>query len=103
MKAIHRIPRVAVIVLGLALLAGLAVNAGTAEAAVANGLRAQIKTSLTDTNRDCGGAFISPSTKALGTATMNQTRAPANGRFTSNLSAKLTIQGATVARRTASG
>jgi hypothetical protein len=95
MKAIHRSQRVAVTVLGVALLLGLAVNAGTAGAAVPPGLRAQTKTSLTDTNRDCGGALISPSEKALGAATMNQTRAPANGRLTSNLSAELTIQGAT--------
>jgi len=39
--------------------------------------------------------LISSSTKTVGSATMNQTRAPANGRSSSNLAVGLTIQGAT--------
>jgi len=77
------------------MLLGLVANAVPAGAAVPPGLRAQTKTSLTDTNRDCGGALLTPATRAVGSATMNQTRAPANGRFASNLSAELTIKGTT--------
>jgi hypothetical protein len=95
MNPVRRTQRVAMAAAGLALLAGLTLNAGVAGAAVAPGLQAQAKTSLSDTNRDCGGVLLSPPTKTVGSATMNQTRAPANGRFSSNLAAGLTIQGAT--------
>jgi hypothetical protein len=50
--------------------------------------------SLTDTNRFCGGALISPATRTLGFATMNQTWARGKGTAAPNLSAGLTIRGA---------
>jgi len=95
MKVLQRSPRIAMAASGLALLIGLVVNAGIAAAAVPPGLQAQTKTSLTNTNRDCGGALIAPPTKTLGSATMNETNAPANGRVSPNLAAGLAIQGAT--------
>jgi hypothetical protein len=90
----RRNQRVAIVAWGVAVLVGLTVNAGIAGAAASQGLLAQTKISLTDANRYCGGAFISAPTKAFGSATMNETRAPAGGT-SPNLSAGLTIQGAT--------
>jgi hypothetical protein len=84
----------ALAIVGAAVLVGLAADVGTAGASATNGLRGQTKTSLTRTNRDCGGNLIAPSAETIGSATMNETRSPANGSAP-NLSAGLSIRGAT--------
>lgn len=92
MNFIKRHRRVAMAASGVALLVGVGLNAGTAGATPPS----QTKASLTNTNRNCDGTFASGGTGATrGSVVMNQTKAPANGKFTANLAAGVTLQGAT--------
>jgi hypothetical protein len=85
-----RVAKVAWVLPLLVALAVGAVGAGTAGAA-SQGLVAQTKLPLTDTGRNCDGVADIPPTAVLGSATMNQTKAPSSGSTSSNLSAALTI------------
>jgi hypothetical protein len=92
MNFIKRHRRVAMAASGVALLVGVGLNTGMAGATPPS----QAKAPLTNTNRNCDGTPATGGTGAtLGSVVMNQTKATSNGKFTANLAAGVTLQGAT--------